>query len=322
LPWLVAAAVHLAIPLVARHAPRSARPMLALASGVLRGTEIEIEVPVRAIEERGGLPVDGTVEEASSADRRVRRGRAVAVLGADPGAGVAEPGEHAAPPTGEPAPAPGPSDGYDQPPDDGRDAVLAPGVGGTPVWAIPGAIAQPDLPRPAPTTVPARRAPDRDAAGRVLRDVQTSRDKGIGIDLPAAGTVASAVAEAVRSTDTPQVGRASYEVRLGANGQVLGVRLLRAVGGHADSWERAARLVAARLARSKLLMTGAYTSGAVVIVDVSSVVQLPAGPGGSGVVKPGPPPGTVGGGGQFDLSNIGAHPSRVVSTSFRSRPLQ
>jgi hypothetical protein len=206
------------------------------------------------------------------------------------------------PPSGEPPSGP-PRDEYGA-----TEPGVAPGLDGRPVYTMPGVLAQPDAPSPAPTRPPGAPAVDRDAGGKALRETLRGRDKAIGIDLPAAGTVASAVADAVRAANTPNVSRATFEVRLGPDGRVLGVRVVRANAGDAASWARAAELVASRIA--KRLVMGALSAGATIFVDVVSDVEMPAGD--KGGFNPT--------GATFDLSNIGAHAARVVRTSFQVVP--
>ena len=321
-PWALAVVLHLGIPLVARVAPLSARLMEARSSGAAHRDEIDIETLPPAPH------LAAASEPGAETPPQEQRPVVMAAAGATRVEG-APPGE--VPPTEAPAaPQPGavPSpDDWSGPPAGGPDGVRVPGLDGKPVWAIPGAV---DVPQraasaPAPTTPGAPRPVDKDIAGKLLRGELAAKDKALGLDLPAAGTVAAALASAVRTTATPSTGRASYEVRLGPAGQVLSVRMVSASGGGDDAWAEAGRMAAGNLARKKLVMSGAFAGGAVIMVDVASHLQLPAGGGsksGAPAVKPGPPPGTAGGGFTFDLSNVGAHPTRVVTSSFRTMPVK
>jgi hypothetical protein len=182
-----------------------------------------------------------------------------------------------------------------------------PGLGGPGVWSMPGVLPSgTPAAAPAPTVAPAPRQVDSDIAGKVLRDVMARRDKKLGLDSPAAGTVASAVGVAIRGSDVPAVARGTIEFRIGPNGQVLGVRVVSMSGGTADQWERAARAAAAAVA-GRLVMTSDVAKGMTVAIDVTSNVAPPAG--GKG--------GFTGSGMAFDVSNIGAHATRNVRTSFR-----
>ena len=322
--WALAAVLHLGIPLVAAMAPLSARLLEARSSGAGHRDEIDIEsMPV----ERPRVQPAESAPGAEAAPQE-QRPMAMAAAGATrvEGAPAAEAPAGEAPAAPQPGVVPSPED-WSGPPSGGPDGVLVPGVNGAPVWAIPGAVNVPQRPpsAPAPTTAGTVRPTDKDIAGKILRGEQAAKDKALGLDLPAAGTVAAALASAVRTTATPSTGRATYEVRLGPGGQVLSLRMVSSSGGAQDAWAEAGRMAAGNLARKKLVMSGAFAGGAVVMVDVASHLQLPAGGGskfGSPAVKPGPPPGTAGGGFTFDLSNVGAHPTRVVTSSFRTTPVK
>ncbi|HVY48377.1 MAG TPA: hypothetical protein VHB21_20960, partial [Minicystis sp.] len=184
--------------------------------------------------------------------------------------------------------------------------LTAPGIGGPPVWAMPGVL--PDgRPAPAPTTTPSARPVERDIAGRLLREDMHAKDKAKGFELPAAGTAATAVQASLYASDLPAAARGTIAVQLDAAGNVTGVKVVSSVGGTADQWERAAQAAAARLRAQKLQMPDTYKKGAIVFIDASSVSQLPAG--GKG--------GLEGAGARFDLSNIGAHARQVVRVATR-----
>lgn len=219
-----------------------------------------------------------------------------------------------------PAPAPtssgqAPQDQYDPLlPDTGGGGVLTgpPGLNGRPVWTMPGVVPESGRPAPAPTTPGTPREVDKNIAGKVLTERLRDRDKNLGIDLPAAGSVATAIKNAVQGSDAPNDGRATFIVQLSPTGQVLDVRLASASAGSQDVWQRAAQAAAARLRGKTLTMTGAYKNGATVYVDVTSAILMPDGSKG-GVKRQGM-------GGTFDLANLGANASRVVKTSFRVVP--
>lgn len=233
-----------------------------------------------------------------------------------------EPGEPGPAPTADSAQNsadnknPSPDDQYDPlVPDNG--AVLTgppglPGLGKNNIWTVPGVLSDSGRPAPAPTAPPASKPTDRDIAGKVLRGEMKSHDKDIGIDLPGAGTVASAVGAAVRSLETPNEGRASFAVRLSPQGKVLEVKLISNSTGNREVWERAARAAAAQLKSRTLAMTGEFSKGAMVYVNVSSDLVMPSGTKG-GIQRDGA-------GAQFDLSDIGAHKVRRVHTSFSVVP--
>ena len=185
----------------------------------------------------------------------------------------------------------------------GVDGV--PGLGGNAVWTMPGVVESGRAPPPAPTVSPAARPVDKDIAGQVLRSALAERDKGMGLDLPAGGNVQGAVRTAVQGADLPDAVHGTIEFRLGPNGQVLGVRVLSANGGSQDAWQRVAKAAQAALAGRSFPM-GQYAKGAVVTVDVTSNLQAPSGSKG----------GFQGTGVAFDVSNIGAHSTKHVRTSY------
>lgn len=187
-----------------------------------------------------------------------------------------------------------------------------PGLGG-PAWSMPGVIPDMGRPAPAPTTSP-RATFDPQRATKVLTDVLKEKDKEIGLDLPAAGTVASTVASVVRSTNTPTEGRATFEVKLSPTGQVLSVRVTSSTGGSAGDWAAAAAAVKASLAGRALGMTAAYAKGAMIHINVTSALTLPDGSKSAITQK--------GAGATFDVSNIGAHMQRVVKRSYSVSPVK
>ncbi len=302
---IAAAALHALIPLAARVAPRTEAALIARSSRAY--VEIEVEAPGE-IPAAGRSAARAEAREEREAERepeqRARAGRAArgAAQEVEPGA-AQEPGPAEAPA----APGP-PVDEYGGPAA-AEGVVTAPGLGGARVWEIPGVLPG-HAPRAAPTAPPRPRETPADKAGEVLREALQARDKAIGIDLPAAGTVASAVAEAVKSSDAPDTSRATFEVSLNGAGQVTGVRVTSMSAGAADVWARVARAAAARLAGRTLAMTAAFAKGAKIYVSVVSAVKMPSGSSSGGVQMQGAGVG-------FDLSDIGAHAQRVVSSSFK-----
>ena len=214
------------------------------------------------------------------------------------------------PPETNPQPAPtARGTQFDELPDERRGVLGVPGVpglGGNAVWTMPGVVEGTGrAPAPAPTVAPKARPVDKDIAGQVMRDALASRDKEMGIDLPAAGTVRSAVVAAVYSADLPDNARGTMQFRLGPNGQILGVQVLGTSGGTSEAWQRAANAAKAQLAGAGLSMAQ-YEKGAIITVNVSSKLQAPAGSKG----------GLQGSGVAFDISNIGAHSTKQVHASF------
>jgi hypothetical protein len=232
-------------------------------------------------------------------------------------------------PVGQPSP-PSPRDGFDPVPDERAGGTSVLGVDGPALWSIPGVLPPGASPSPAPTRPPAQRALDRNLAGHLLHDALERRDKQIGIDVPAAGTVAVAVADAVRSSPTPNVARATFVVRLDGAGRVRDVRVLGVTDGDAGAWQAVARAAASQLASRALAMPGAYARGAVVTVEVTSVVQFPSGTKSARAKKllheegapthVGVEDGALTASRSFDLSDIDAHETRVVSTRFTVQP--
>ena len=182
-------------------------------------------------------------------------------------------------PTAPEAPS-GVSDSEFSPPEGpaaGGNGVL-PGLNGQPVWALPGVLPEAQAPAPAPTTPTGPKPVDRDIAGQVISGTLRKKDQEIGLDLPAGGVVASTIASAVRSADTPLDARATFEVRLGADGKVLSTRVVSATAGEAGQWERVAKRASADLAARALTMSGdAAAKGATVTVKIESKVVYPAG---------------------------------------------
>jgi hypothetical protein len=243
----------------------------------------------------------------------VRSERAISNEPSDP-VQVAEPST-----TASPAAPPAPSaanDGYDAPE---RVPLPGTGLGAAPAWGIAGVLPSMPTSAPAPTVAPSARPVDRDRAGQVLRAALAAKDHALGLDLPGVGAVASAVAEAVRASEVPAESRSTFQVRLDASGRVTSVRPLRYSAGDSGAWARAAEIAVRRLAGTALAMIGAYSSGAIVTVEITSLLTLPSGSSGP-KIHPGAPGGQIGTGASFDLSDIGAKPRRVVRSSYRVEP--
>ncbi|WP_437307093.1 hypothetical protein [Sorangium sp. So ce388] len=161
------------------------------------------------------------------------------------------------------------------PPAAGGGVALAPGLG-TPLWTVPGALPGPGTPQAAPTAAPLPRPVDPAIAGKVLNDTLRGKDRSVGISVPAAGVVASTLADTVRSSAAPLDARATFEVKLGADGQVLGVRLVSATAGDGPTWERIVGAAKGALAGTALQM-GPDKAPVTVTVKVESKVQYPSG---------------------------------------------
>ena len=195
--------------------------------------------------------------------------------------GVASPEAPPAPPSPGPAPGPptGPSragvDEYGGPAGGSDVAALPPGLGGAHLWSIPGMIPGSAAPKPASTVASGPPPVDTNVASQVLSGSLSKKDKAMGIGLPAAGAVATTLADAVRSS-APVDARATFEVKLGAGGQVEGVRLLSATAGDASTWARVVASAKGSLGGRALQMSG-DGKPATVIVKVESNTQFPAG---------------------------------------------
>lgn len=215
-----------------------------------------------------------------------------------------------APATAEPVnppPTPAPKTQFDQLPDEHPPGTVlgVPGLGGPAAWAMPGVIPGPSgPPPPAPTVAPAARAVPRNIATKVLNDELAKNDKALGLDLPMAGTMSSAVRTAVQSSEIPAGTQGTIECRVSPGGAVSGCRLVGSNGGSSAGWSAAVRAAGAVAGAA---LSGRYASGAVVTISVSITNTPPAG--GKG--------GLQGAGASFDLANIGAHATRMVRTSHR-----
>jgi hypothetical protein len=183
-----------------------------------------------------------------------------------------------APPS--PGPAPGPPgrvgvDEYGGPAGGSAVNALPPGIGGAHLWSIPGMIPGAAPPRPASTVASGPPPVDSNVAGQVLSGSLSKKDKAIGIGLPAAGAVATTLADVVRSS-APVDARATFEVKLSAGGQVEDVRLVSASAGDTSTWARVVASAKGSLGGRALQMSG-DGKPATVIVKVESNTQFPAG---------------------------------------------
>lgn len=202
--------------------------------------------------------------------------------GAEPRAAAGDTAPHGDTPPGDPPPGDPPPAGTAQtpdlsrPPPPGGGPSLPPGLGGTPVWALPGVLRPMGGPLPAPTAAPAPRPTDRRIAGKVIDGTLRSRDHALGLDAPAAGVVASTIAGAVRSSAVPGDARATFEVRIGPAGDVRGVKLVSATAGDGPAWDRVVKSARGSLA-GRSLRAGDGKGGTTVTVKIESKVQYPAG---------------------------------------------
>src|ERR1700733_5476214 len=185
----------------------------------LRTIDVEF-TPTPPLEPRHEIvPVPTPTDEAPlppSAEPPQDRVAARTVIPGPEGPKTVEP-----PPDTNPQPRPAATQGptkFDDLPDEQRGGVLgvpgAPGVPGNAMWTMPGVL-EGGASAPAPTEAPRARPVDRNIATKVVREAMNAIDKEKGIDLPAGGTLASAVRESVQGSDVPDVSRGSIEFRIG-----------------------------------------------------------------------------------------------------------
>lgn len=248
-------------------APSSGRPAAA-APG--QGAEAPAKGPSAPPSEANAKVAD-TVKEPSVAPPSAGSPQGVAKV-EGPSPPPAEPTLPPGPPAG---PSPPPGDEYGGPAAGSDVKTLPPGVGGPSLWSLPGMIPSAAPPKPASTVASGPPPVDPNVAGQVLSGSLNSRDKTLGIGLPAAGAVATTLADAVRSS-APVDARATFEVKLGGGGQVEGVRLVSATAGDAGTWARVVASAKGTLGARALQMNG-DGKGATVLVKVESYVQYPAG---------------------------------------------
>jgi len=314
---LVAAGLHVLLPLGARIAPRREALLVAHSSSERR-VEIDIEdvllEPPRPDEQRPDQPAVAT----NDAPRRPTD--AVDPRNPDiPRPNVEVPEVLTAEPTPSAAPSTKPEE-WTAPPPTGPVAGLGvPGLG-TPVWAVPGVVPESTGGKPAPTTIAPPPAVDRNIAGKVVGDLMREKDSQLGLDLPGAGAIASVVSDVVRGSGTPDVARATLEVRIAPGGRVASVRVVRSSSGNAGDWTAVASSVSGRLASRQFALPSAYANGAVVMIEVVSKIQYPDGSTGGTKVGKGGSSDSLGGSMSFDASNIGARPKRHVAAYASARP--
>lgn len=310
---LIAVGLHAGIPLVALVAPQ---PKPLAAASVQALLEIEVEPTTPFVE----TPKPAAVEVPQQEEPRKEEPPPSHVEAPTnvPNNGAVEPGPVStgapsnveAPSTAAPvaSAAPTGTSEYDGPP---PSVITAPN-GLSPIGAQPWQIAA-ALPleggraAAAPTAAP-KATVDPHIATKVLTDAIKEKDKGLGLDMPAAGTIASSVRGAVQGSALPSEATGTFEVRLSPTGQVLGVRVTSSAGGSSDTWSAAAKMVQAAVSGRAFALGSGYEKGAVVYVNVKSTLTLPDGT--KSVIE------RKGAGATFDVSNIGAHMQRVVKTSF------
>lgn len=159
----------------------------------------------------------------------------------------------------------------------GQGGIIT-GLGGNPIWMVPGVMSAPPPPAPAPTHAPEAKATDSNIAGQVLGGALRKHDRELGLESSAGSVVASTLASVVRNSEAPPDARATFEIKLGPSGNVLGVRVVSSSAGNAGTWQGIAKRAAADLGSKSLGLGGtAAQGGATVTVKIESKVVYPAG---------------------------------------------
>ncbi|MDI1442780.1 hypothetical protein [Polyangium sp. 6x1] len=334
LSLLAALVLHAAGLLLVRVVPPRPLELSTIANAFERSPELWIELrpvePASSVEPpRGALetpPAPEFAPRVTALPQRTTSGEEPEPIPSAPNAVL---------PPSPASPSAGSSD-YDRPPDEPPRAGALPALAGPPIWAVPGAMPREAAPTPAPIRPTAQAV----AAG----SVEQAR-------FPAAGTLASAVTEQVRSSSTPPDSMGTFLLTLDARGQIASVDVIAAKGGDRKEWERIARAVKEQLAGRVFPMPHAFAGGGRVFVGVKSQLVLPTGTkesvsnpkpaligGGKGIITlPGvhddrltaPMTSTdlpadavmIGFKFDFDVTSIGAKRRRVVHTQVHAEPV-
>jgi hypothetical protein len=224
-----------------------------------------------------------------------------------------------------------------------EDPGRIPGLNGPPIWANPGVLTAPSAAGTKPLAPRASRADGAASSG--------SPEQPTAL-FPAAGTLASAVAEEVASSSTPPDSEGRFKLTIDAEGRLVSAELLSANEGDRAAWERVARAVSKRFAGKAMPLPSSFAGGATLYVRVSSRNVMPDGTS-HGVPTPrsvlekapdneygriesplddrfrspmkstSPAPNAIRVGVPFvfDLSNIGAQRRRVVRAQVHAVPL-
>jgi len=282
---------------------------------------IEVEVEKRDPKKEENLERDAELPEqrlaAANIDRREDR-QTTPNNRQDGARGVANPGiqgEDSGDGQLEPGPGPGPDDNFSAPEEPGIPGLGTPGsgIGGREIWRDGKLLALEKAPK-APTEAPKEKKADRDSANKLVKDLLRKKDKKLGLDLPAAGTVASIIKQAVQGSDAPGEVRATFLVKLGPGGTVTSLTVQNMSGGSASMWNGIASSAKGAIAARKLNLTEDFKKGAIIIVNVQSKMTMPSGA-------------EVGAGlklsltQNFDLADIGANPVRTVTAPFSATPV-
>jgi hypothetical protein len=171
---------------------------------------------------------------------------------------------------------------------DQKPPAALPGLDGKPIWSLPGVLPPPALagrvsparpvvpdappPAPLPLSAPARAALDYLGSGvpRPQRQAPVQH-------FPAAGTLASAVAEELRSSTTPAESETVFELVVDAKGHLASVYVAAANPDHRKAAEGVARAVAQRFAGQTFPLPDAFATGSRIHVAVQSRLTMPDG---------------------------------------------
>jgi hypothetical protein len=194
------------------------------------------------------------------------------------------------------------TDEYDR---DDNGFAMPGAFGGPKVWQMPDGVEIGQNGPPAPTEAPKAKKVGRDKANEVIASAIKEKDKNLGLQLPAAGTVSSTLRDAVWSSDLPETGMGVFVVVIGADGKVSSVKVAQQSGGTAAQWDAAAASAKAALVSRGLKLTDEYKKGAIVTVSILSKMQNPSGTDPDSPVHFGTTT-------TFDISDLGAKAIRQV----------
>ena len=182
-----------------------------------------------------------------------------------------------------------------------------------PYWALPGApgIFKNAGDGPAAPTRTKPREYDPDAPSKAVSDGVLAADRKKGLDFPGRGPIRSAFVGATYSSDAPYECRAVFGVSVNPKGKVTSVKYVTHTGGTAGTWNRVGQAAFGQLKSAKLVMKSAFKKGATVSVIITSVKKSPGG----GTSRDGA---TI----NFDVTDIGAKPTRAVSAAIVPMPVK
>lgn len=203
------------------------------------------------------------------------------------------------------------------------DGTLGNAPGPGEVWGLPGV--DPDVPiwalnpdmledagdGPGAPTRTKKRKYDPDAATKAVADGVRAKDRKLGLDFPGRGPIRSAFVSATYGSDAPYECRAVFGVAVNPKGKVTSVKYVTHTGGTAGTWSAVAKAAFGQLKSAKLVMKSAFKKGATVQVVITSKKKTPGG----GASRDGA---TI----NFDVTDVGAKATRVVSASVVPIPIE